>query len=461
MNLRIPFSVLLATACALSLGACRLSEPAPATAVAPGQGATIVLKTPREVLADGFNRLTRDDIVHVGLELMKLDAAGAETLVTTLDLKESELGEDVVFSHLHGNARYRIKARAYGAEGTAAADLISADDDRSWTEVQTTSEQAIAIAPLKLKLKSVAPFVRQAFAGHLSGVNGQSLPNALDSIGGVVADQQGYVYFSEPSKHVIRRVLATGGTPEVVAGVYGSEGGTNDLNPLLSLLTSPGPLAVDASGNLYVAETTAIGGRIRRVLAGGGTETLAVGVGAIGGLAVLADGSVLFTEPDNRQIKKLPWNGTTFDSPVLFAGSGSQGHDDGAASTATFVRPKAIAVGPGGAVFVADIESYGGQGSDSIRAIRNGQVEHVKPNVEQDHISNLKTLAVGRAGNLYYVGSGYLQRISRRGNDQDFSVFEYETGADMMMSGVAHMALGGNRTLFLVDPPVNRIWKVQ
>jgi hypothetical protein len=52
----------------------------------------------------------------------------------------------------------------------------------------------------------------------------------------------------------------------------------------------------------------------------------------------------------------------------VLAGSGDAGSVDGDAVNATFSLPQGLAVGPGGAVYVADAQA------DTIRVIRGGQV---------------------------------------------------------------------------------------
>jgi hypothetical protein len=100
------------------------------------------------------------------------------------------------------------------------------------------------------------------------------------------------------------------------------------------------------------------------------------------------------------------------------AGSGRLGTNDGAALTAGFVMPAGVAVGPDGAVYVADA------GAQTIRRIRGGRVEtiagRVAPGVASDELAsgyedgpaNLArfsrpvAVAIGAGGVVYVADAG-------------------------------------------------------
>src|SRR5271168_4471720 len=87
----------------------------------------------------------------------------------------------------------------------------------------------------------------------------------LGRIGGVAIDAKGNLYASDQDDNIV--VLITpNGTLTVFAG-NGITGFSGDGGPATSAsLNKPTGLALDASGNLYIADT--FGGRIRKVSGG-------------------------------------------------------------------------------------------------------------------------------------------------------------------------------------------------
>jgi sugar lactone lactonase YvrE len=121
-------------------------------------------------------------------------------------------------------------------------------------------------------------------------------------------------------------------------------------------------VAVDAIGNVYVADTYS--NKIRKITSAGVVSTLA-GTGAAGsadgaggaatfnfpfGVAVDAIGNVYVADTYNRKIRKITPSG----SVSTIAGTGTDGSADGAGGAATFSLPFGVAVDANGNVYVAD-----------------------------------------------------------------------------------------------------------
>lgn len=173
----------------------------------------------------------------------------------------------------------------------------------------------------------------------------------------------GTLYFVDPASNLIRR-LGANGVVETVAGsgLSGSDDGAGEA----ASFNGPKGVAVDGSGNVYVADT--LNHTIRKItregvvstLAGSGQAGNADGVGTSasfnfpGDLAVDDRGNVFVADGDNHVIRKIAANGTV----RTLAGTGDEGSTDGDAAEASFLAPQGIAVDAHGNLFVADTENH-------------------------------------------------------------------------------------------------------
>jgi uncharacterized protein (TIGR03437 family) len=183
-------------------------------------------------------------------------------------------------------------------------------------------------------------------AGY-SGDTGTATGAQLNNPVGVAVDASGNVYIADAGNNVVRQVYSG----NIITAAVG--------------FTHPDGVAVDSSGNLYVADTVA-----RRIvkLSGGVYTTLAGnGNGAFGGddgpgtqaalnapmgLAVDASGNVYIADTLNGRIRKLTPSGTI----TTIAGTGALyfSGDQGPATQAAMYFPRGVAVDPSGNIYIAD-----------------------------------------------------------------------------------------------------------
>jgi sugar lactone lactonase YvrE len=153
-------------------------------------------------------------------------------------------------------------------------------------------------------------------------------------------------------------------------GVAGSTDGPGSS----ATFNSPLGLAADGSGNTYVAEGSTTGGTanhtIRKITPGADVSTLAGTAGQAGsddgtgaaarfnnphGVAVDASSNLYVADTDNSTIRKI----TPAGEVSTFAGSaGEAGSADGTGSAARFNHPTGVAVGPSGNIYVADSSNH-------------------------------------------------------------------------------------------------------
>jgi len=152
-----------------------------------------------------------------------------------------------------------------------------------------------------------------------SGDGGPGSSAALFSPGAVAVDAQGAVYISDTLNHRIRKV--SGGTITTVAGA-GLPGFSGDGGPAINArLNAPGGIALDRSGALYIADT--FNHRIRRVSPDGTIGTVAVSLNSPRGVAVDSRGDVFIADWGSHRIRKVTADGAI----STVAGTGTQGYN--------------------------------------------------------------------------------------------------------------------------------------
>jgi len=182
---------------------------------------------------------------------------------------------------------------------------------------------------------------------------------------GLALDSAGNLYIADAASNVIRK-LSTNGTIATVAGNhtagYAGDGGAATS----ASLNEPLGVAVDAAGNIYIADS--FNSRIR-VVAANGTITTVAGNGFTGrsgdggaatsatlnrpqGVAVDAAGNLYIADTDNHVVRKVAVDGTI----STLAGNGTRGYsgDGGPATRAALLYPKSLVVDAAGNLYIAD-----------------------------------------------------------------------------------------------------------
>jgi hypothetical protein len=202
-----------------------------------------------------------------------------------------------------------------------------------------------------------------------SGDGGPAVLADLNYNDDVAVDAAGNFYISDSYNYVVRRVDASTGSISTVAGSgtpgYSGDGGPADL----AEMQSPAGLALDAAGNLYVADS--FNRVVRRVDASTGFITTVVGVGAAGcwgdgGPAILAElgypyrievrgGGLFIADTGCNVVRRVD-----FSTGVIttVAGNGTYGYsgDGGPASLAGFGYLGDLAVDGAGNLYILDME---------------------------------------------------------------------------------------------------------
>jgi DNA-binding CsgD family transcriptional regulator/sugar lactone lactonase YvrE len=210
------------------------------------------------------------------------------------------------------------------------------------------------------------------------GYGGDGGPAALarlNSPAGIAVGFGDSVFVSDTGNNRVRMISADG-TIGTIAGTgeagYAGDGGVASQ----AVLNSPQGLAVDAEGNLYVADS--FNGRVRKIDVGGVITTIAgdgaqgysgdggpatraalnFAIGPLSGagqaVAVDQEGDVFVADGGNNRVREVDVGGVI----RTVAGTGQPGYADGRVSSHSALDlPLGVAVDSAGAVYIADADN--------------------------------------------------------------------------------------------------------
>jgi uncharacterized repeat protein (TIGR02543 family) len=298
---------------------------------------------------------------------------------------------------------------------------------------------------------------------------------------GVAVDDAGNVYVADPENHRIRKIDPNG----MVSTLAGSgTAGYLDRSNTEAQFNYPRGVAVDSTGNVYVADTD--NHRIRKIAPNGMVSTLA-GSGTAGyadgrtsttvqfsyplDVAVNSAGNVYVADSSNHCIRIItPGVAVT----TLAGGPAKQGYADGSSGVAKFSFPQGVAVDDStGNVYVAD-------GFNRIRKIasdRNRTVTTFAGSGTAGHADGTGTaaqftrpygVAVDSTGNVYVADTGNhrIRRITPNGVVTTLAGSGTASYADGALTAAQFSSPGGvavdsaGNNLYIADSSNHRIRKM-
>lgn len=275
----------------------------------------------------------------------------------------------------------------------------------------TTQANLVVEAPL-----ATATLAGQAAnAGHTDGTGSAALFNGPADI---ALDSAGNAYVADSNNNTVRMVTPAG-VVTTLAGQFGVSGGT-DGSGTAALFNHPAGIAVDSSGNAYVADTG--NNTIRKlVIATGAVTTLAGQAGVAGsadgigtaasfnglsGIAVDSTGNIYVSDTLNHTIRKVNAAGAV---STIAGTAGSSGFTNATGTAALFHGPQGLTLDSSGNLFVADTNNNAirklvlATAVVSTVAGQSGTAGSADGVNSQAQFHYPSSVAVDTSGNLYVV----------------------------------------------------------
>ena len=327
--------------------------------------------------------------------------------------------------------------------------------------------------------------VVSTFAGtgaySYTGDGGAATAATLNFSPDVAIDGSGNIYIADQANNVIRKVSATG-TISTVAGT-GTAGFSGDGSAATAAkMSSPSGVAVDGSGNLFIADQknnrirkvntsgiiSTIAGTLTSGFSGDGGPATAAQIDNPYGVAVDGSGNVYFADFNNNVIRKINSSGII----RTYAGTGGYDYtgDGGPATAADLYYPTMLKTDASGNLYFSDYGNY------AIRKVSTGGTMSTVagngyPGFAGDGGSATSaelylamSMCVDGSGNLYITdaGNNRIRKVSTSGTISTYAGGGMGNGA--AATAVSYAPYGtvidGSGNLYIADANNSRICKI-
>jgi trimeric autotransporter adhesin len=279
-------------------------------------------------------------------------------------------------SGFSGNGVAAVKAELAAPSGVAespAGDLYIVD---------TTNNRIRQVSSPTVENDDLITTIAGKATPGFSGDGGQATNAKLDAPTAVAVDNQGDVFIADTGNNRIREINAAGIITTVAGnGACGSGIALGNSGPATSAsLCDPSGIAVNSAGDLFISDTghdevrevtpggtiTDFAGNAEQGSAGNGGKAKKAELDGPSGLAIDAIGNLFIADSGNNEVRVV----STKNEINLFAGTGAAGHsgNGGQAIDAKLSDPTGVGIDPSGNVYISDT------GNNEIRQVSAGGV---------------------------------------------------------------------------------------
>jgi hypothetical protein len=298
---------------------------------------------------------------------------------------------------------------------------------------------------------------------------------------GLAVDSAGNVFVADSGSNTIRKITPAG----VVTTFAGSNtvSGSTDATGTAARFSYPTSIAIDSSGNLYVADTSNF--TVRKITSAAVVTTLAGSAGLRGsvdatgsaarfgypqGIGVDSSGNVFVGDTDYYTIRKVTPAGVV----TTFAGtSGAWGNVDGTGAAANFAYPRSTDVDASGNIYVADADNYCIRKITSAGAVTTFAGSSAKYGTTDGTgaaagFRNPQGIAIDSTGNIYVADSSNntIRKVTTNGVVTTFagtagaSGTTDGTGVAARFAGPIGLTLDSTGNLYVADTSNHTIRKI-
>jgi hypothetical protein len=350
------------------------------------------------------------------------------------------------------SADLRIDTYVGYADGILDHDRVAIVSDDAVQDTSGTTYIADSVNHVVWSVEADGDTTRYAGTGiaQAGADTGPADATSLVSPTSVALDGDGNLFITETGAHRVRKVDAATGTMTTIAGT-GAPGFSGEGGPATEgQLFSPYGVAVDSTGQVFIADTH--NHRIRRVDGAGDIWTAAgtgtSGFSGDGGLGLLAtlrlpegvgfsdSGNLLIADTGNHRVRRVN-AATGVITTIAGTGTGGFSGDGGPGTSAQLHTPRDVAGLAGGGTLVAD------DGNRRIRLIQGGAISTVAGNGSSGTVTDGGVATDAPVGSISGVGAGASAASFVLTSRSTLKAYEVDGGTISVVAGNGRPSLSG------------------